>query len=189
MIEATVGILVNLRDNASAGVKQLSGTIENSRGAIRELATGFSALGTTFLGLGVAMQHSNSATTESTGRFLSLAGGIMTAVGSALSFVSSVGQMVAALKTLQIAQIGVQAFSGPKGWASLAIGLGAAAVGTYAFAKSQSQPAKPQTTVRHEIYVSGPGILDAKGTAETIGPALRETAYGGQQNIAGGSYP
>ncbi len=154
--EATLGILLTLRDDATGQLKNFSGQLRTTgaeatamgprvtapmndisesmvknRAAIRELSMGVMFLGTTFMSLGVSMKMTNNETLQNIGNIIMISGAIMTAVGSAAQFISAITKVIDALKKLRAAEILTQAFSGPAGWATLAVG-GAIAAGTIA---------------------------------------------------------
>lgn len=167
MNEATLGILLEMKENATTQIANvnsaiktlgtetqavtpkmtgsfsgLSGVLSENKAALRELSMGLGFLGSSFVSMGVSMQMTNSQTMKSTGNIIMMVGGIMSAVASSVHFVSAISKMVHALKELQMAEILAKAFSGPAGWATLLVG-GAIAGGTVmALSRMQTSEAK-----------------------------------------------
>ena len=109
MNEATLGILLQMRENATqqisnvnTALKQLGtetsvvgpkmstpmntfgDTLAKNRMAVRELSMGMMFMGATATSMGAAMQSSNSQAIKSAGSMIMLVGGIMSAVASSV---------------------------------------------------------------------------------------------------------
>lgn len=167
MNDASLGILLTLRDEATGQLKNFSGqlrqtaadaqatgprvtapmndignTLTKNRMAFRELAMGVMFLGMTFVSLGASMKMSNNESLKSIGSIIMMAGAIMTAIGSAVQFISAIMKIIHALKALQIQQILTQAFAGPAGWAMLAGGAAVAAGAVYGVSRFEAAQTK-----------------------------------------------
>ena len=150
--EATLALVLKLNDQASAGMDQVSRKMVLNRQAVRDLAQGFTFLGSSLLGVGVALSQSNNEFSKNVGQMAIFVGGLLSAVGSSIQFIFQMQRMIKVLKELAIAQTILQAFSGPKGWATLGIGLavaGGAVYGINQFTKTTGQAERRtgQTTI------------------------------------------
>ena len=165
MNETNMQVMLEMRDNASPQLRAFGDTVKQTATTVRtssttmgdsiggvsnqlvsnkqafmEMSSGVRYMGTTFLALGLAMQSTNNETLKSIGNIVMMTGAIMTVIGSAAGFIGAIGQMVNALKALRIAQILTQAFSGPAGWATLAIGAGVAGAAVYGASRMNAGP-------------------------------------------------
>lgn len=167
MNDATLGVLLQMQDTATPQIRafgqelkgvgiqaeqtgprvtapmtSITDTMARNRMAMREMAMGVMFLGSTFVMLGASMRSSNNETTKNIGNVIMMAGALMTAVGSAFQFISAISKIIDALKKLSTAQILTQAFAGPAGWATLAIGGAVAAGAVYGISRYESAQTK-----------------------------------------------
>lgn len=167
MNEATLGILLTLKDDATGQLKTFQGqlrttgaeaqqmgpkvtqpmntigeTLVKNKQAFRELAMGVGFLGSTFIALGAQMRMSDSEGVKSIGTTIMYAGAIMSAASASVHLISSISKIISALKALQIQQIITQALAGPAGWAALAGGLAIAGGAVYGVSRMQAAEAR-----------------------------------------------
>ena len=192
MNETNMQVILEMRDNASPQLRAFGDTVKqtattvrtssttmgdsiggvsnqlvNNKQAFMEMSSGVRYMGTTFLALGVAMSTSNNETLKGIGNMVMMTGAIMTVVGSAAGFIGAIGQMVNALKALRVAQILTQAFSGPAGWATLAIGAGVAGAAVYGASRMSSGPtANPnaQQNITINQHIAGSVVSERRLT-------------------------
>ena len=174
MNDTTLGIIVNMKENVTSttkGVNQsmgsLSDTMADNRMKMRELGMGVSYMSMTMLGLGVAMQQTNNQFLKTTGSTLAWIGGIGMGISGAVQFISAISKVIDALKSLQIAEMLSQAFSGPAGWAMLLGGAAVAGGIYYGVTRSQSAEAKvaksdAKSTTVNNITIHNQGSLYAQ---------------------------
>jgi hypothetical protein len=152
-----VSVVVALEDRASKGIKDvghsIAGMSETSRRAVHELTYGMSLLGSSMLGLGVAMTQSDNQMTKNVGQTAMFVGGLLSAVGSSIQFIFAIGKMVKALKELAVAETIVQAFQGPKGWATLGISAAVAGGAVYGISKFSETQAKAEKAAVNQMTV------------------------------------
>lgn len=167
MNDASLGILLTLRDDATGQLKNFSGQLrqtaaeaqqtgpkvtrplndiggglEKNRMAVRELGMGVMFLGTTFVTLGASMRMSNDEGIKNVGTMIMYTGAVMSAIGGAVQFISAITKIIHALKALQVQQIITQALAGPAGWATLAAGAAIAGGAVYGVSRMQATETK-----------------------------------------------
>ena len=192
MNETNMKVMLEMRDNATPQLRAFGDTVKQTASTVRtssttmgdsiggvsnslvsnkqafmEMSSGVRYMGTTFLALGVAMSTSNNETLKGIGNMVMMTGAIMTVVGSAAGFIGAIGQMVNALKALRVAQILTQAFSGPAGWATLAIGAGVAGAAVYGASRMNAGPSvnpNAQQSITINQHIAGTVVSERQLT-------------------------
>jgi hypothetical protein len=167
-MDATLGILLTMRENVSSQTSRvkseiggLTESMASNRIAVRQLASCVTYLGATFMSMGVAMQNSNNQFLQSNSSTMIFIGGLLTAVGSAAQFISAISRIIDSLRKLAAAQILVKALSGPAGWATLAAGVAVAGVTIAGVSKmtsgtpATSKTDKPVSTINITQNIAG----------------------------------
>ena len=207
MMDTSMAVLLEIQNTASPELKRFAADIEqtstqvksasgssreaaeglgqglaHSTGALRTLASGVGYLGSTFLGLGIAMKQSNNELAQSLGTTLMMSGAVMSSVASAAHFVAAIGKMIKALEALRVQQILTQAFSGPLGWAALAVGAG---VATGAIISSSNAAKAPEAAPTRQGYQQILSATQMPRPAETPAGSNSQQSIVVNQNISG----
>jgi len=167
-------------------MNSISQSLAKNKAAFRELAMGVMFLGGSMLGLGVAMSQSNNEVLKSVGNIFMMAGSIMMAVGSSVQFIAAIGKMANALKALRLQQILTQAFAGPAGWASLAVGAAVAGGVVYGMSKyegAQAKSAGGASTVNNVTQHIAGSVVTERQLTDSVQQGLLQK---GQRNYGTG---
>ena len=121
--EAAVNVVMRMRDEASADLAQVGGTMANTETQALQLNLALTSVGAAFSAVGALVNQLDNPMAKMAATFLMTAGAMMTTVSAIIQMIPYIRQLITWIRNLAIAQAILQALSGPKGWVTLGVGL------------------------------------------------------------------
>jgi len=128
--EVSTVMVLRMRDEASAQMKQFAGTTQEAALASLDFKMTLTAVGGALTAVGALVNQIDNPTAKLAATFLMTGGAIMTTASAILQMIGPVKQLITWLRTLAVTQAIVKALSGPVGWAQIGIGLAVAGAAT-----------------------------------------------------------
>ncbi len=182
MDEAIVTIVAKMRDEASPAMKNLGTQTQSTDMAMRDFRMSLVAVGSALTAVGSLVGKMDNPVAKMASNWLLTAGAIMSTVSAILWMIPNIQKLIAALRSMAIAQAIVKALSGPVGWAQLGIGLGVAAVATAGImaatgAFSENKSSSPTVNINSQAF-TGSRADARKFGAQVSRVAVSETRLG-----------
>lgn len=128
--EVSTVMVLRMRDEASAQMKNFAGTTEQATLASLDFKMTLTAVGGALTAVGALVNQIDNPTAKLAATFLMTGGAMMTTVSAIISMIPYIRTLITSLRALAITQAIVKALSGPVGWAQLGIGLAIAGAAT-----------------------------------------------------------
>jgi hypothetical protein len=128
--EVSTVMVLRMRDEASAQMKNYAGTTEQATMASLDFKMTLTAVGGALTAVGALINQIDSPTAKLAATFLMTGGAIMTTVSAIIQMIPYIRSLITWLRSLAVSQAIVQALMGPVGWARLGIGLAVAGAAT-----------------------------------------------------------
>jgi len=128
--EAAVAVVMRMRDEASADLANLGGTMAQTETQALQLNLAMTSIGSALTAVGSLVNQLDNPIAKMGATFLMTAGAMMTTVSAIIQMLPYLRSLVTMLRSVAVAQAIVAALTGPVGWARIGIGLGVAAAAT-----------------------------------------------------------
>lgn len=128
--EVSTVMVLRMRDEASAQMKNFAGTTEQATLASLDFKMTLTAVGGALTAVGALVNQIDNPTAKLAATFLMTGGAMMTTVSAIISMIPYIRSLITSLRALAVTQAIVKALSGPVGWAQLGIGLAIAGAAT-----------------------------------------------------------
>jgi hypothetical protein len=161
MADSALNLVIDVKDNASPKLNNLTNTLMDNKMQMRQLAMGASYLGMSFVAMGVALDKMDSPLTKTAGNLLTTVGGIMAFIGTASHFIYAITSITKALQGMAIMQGITSALSGPAGWAKLGVGLAVAGGAAYGISRLASSASSGNVTIQNHVNLDGKQIYQS----------------------------
>jgi len=128
--EAAVAVVMRMRDEASADLANLGGTMAQTEMQAFQMNLALTSIGSSLTAVGSLVNQLDNPIAKMGATFLMTAGAMMTTVSAIIQMLPYLRSLVTMLRSVAVAQAIVAALTGPVGWARIGIGLGVAAAAT-----------------------------------------------------------
>lgn len=128
--EAATTIVLRMRDEASDDMQRFGQATQQAQIKSLQLNSALTAMGSAFTAVGSLIGQIDSPLAKTASTFLLTGGAILSTVAAIGTMMPFLRGLITSLRSLAIAQVVVQALSGPAGWATVAVGMGVAAAAT-----------------------------------------------------------
>jgi len=145
--EAGVTVVLRMRDEASAQMESFGETTQQAQIESLQMNAALVAMGSAFTAVGSLLNQLDNEAAKTAATFLITAGAILTTASAIIQSMPYIIQLINALKALAVTQSIIAALSGPVGWASLGIAIGAGAGAGIVLATRAGGGAAVSTTV------------------------------------------
>jgi hypothetical protein len=152
MNEASLAVVVNMRDNASTGMQNFGKTMKTASAETMNFRLAIIAVGGVMSHMSSLLNQLDDPTAKTASNFLRMASYVTMTAGSIMYMIPQITALIKWIRQLSVAQAVLNALSGPKGWVSLGA---AAVVGTGAgFAIGSMTSGHRESTVSRTTIVN-----------------------------------
>jgi len=170
--EVSTVMVLRMRDEASAQMKQFAGTTQEAALASLDFKMTLTAVGGALTAVGALVNQIDNPTAKLAATFLMTGGAIMTTASAILQMIGPVKQLITWLRTLAVTQAIVKALSGPVGWAQIGIGLAVAGAATAGIMAMTGGFGGGSTNVNIQ---GGPLVMSNDSDMRKFGAAISES--------------
>ena len=128
--EAAVAVVMRMRDEASADLVNLGGTMAQTEAKAFQMNLALTSIGASLTAVGSLVNQLDNPIAKMGATFLMTAGAMMTTVSAIIQMLPYLRSLVTMLRSVAVAQAIVAALTGPVGWAKIGIGLAVAGAAT-----------------------------------------------------------